>query len=86
MGSSPHRTIERIRKMARRRYRDPYWTSARFASNCATCGKRMHRGDPIYYNPNRKKAYCGTCGKSLERSVLADISYDMYGTDCAFDY
>ena len=56
----------------RRRYvnQDPYPLKARFDSDCAGCGKRIRKGDSIYYWPNGRKAYC-ECGEKDYRAFLA---------------
>ena len=71
----------------RKRYnqnRDPYWTEARFASTC-TCGKRISKGSKIYYFPNGKTAHCEPCGKVEAKAMQAELSFDRFGTDCAYD-
>lgn len=41
--------------------RSPYWLQARFASSCA-CGKRILKGEQVYYYPSSRKAVCEACG------------------------
>lgn len=63
---------------------DPYWLNARFASTC-TCGKRIQKGDRIFYYPKTKTAVCETCGQKGARDLAAEMSMDRYGTDCGYD-
>ena len=74
--------------MPYRRYRnmDPRWLSARFASTCPKCGKRIKEGDEIYYFPRGRQAYCQDCGQPEYRRLLAEDSMERFGTDCAYDY
>ena len=49
------------------RYRgDPYWTIARFNSNCG-CGKRITKHEDIFYYPRQRKALCKDCGDTASR-------------------
>ena len=51
--------------------RDPYWTTARFASRCqrtssatpgSTCGAPIRKGDRIFYYPASRSVLCEACG------------------------
>ena len=57
--------------------RDPYWLNARFASDCAKCGKRINKGDRIFYYPITKSPMGSACG--CAEDAAADFSA------CAFD-
>ena len=55
---------------------DPYWITARFASDCGngkTCGARINKGDAAYYYPSSKTAVCESCGRKGE----ADLQDEM---------
>ena len=56
-----------------RRYRqDPYWTRARFTSQCRKCGRTIRRGEDIYYYPRTRTVYCGgECGQAASRDFAA---------------
>ncbi len=45
--------------------RDPYWTEARFDSDCgdSRCHRRIHKGERIFYYPKGRKALCESCGQ-----------------------
>ena len=45
--------------------RDPYWTKARFTSQCCKCGAEIKKGQEIFYYPNGRHVYCqGPCGQA----------------------
>lgn len=48
---------------------DPRWINARFESICAHCGKKIKRGDRVFYYPLHKRVFCDgdSCGKHCER-------------------
>jgi hypothetical protein len=52
---------------------DPYWTEARFDSDCTRCGRRIKKGERIFYYPNGRKAYCADdgCGQDCSREFDA---------------
>ena len=54
--------------------RDPYWTTARFDSECS-CSKAIRKGDSILYFPPHRygkgQAECETCG-NRDWSLLQD--------------
>jgi len=66
-------------------HRDPRWIIAKFNSICS-CGKKIKRGDRIYYYPSEREAVCDICGKAGEYDLKKEISMDNFGTDCAYDY
>ncbi len=41
---------------------DPYWTHARFQSQCPRCHTTIRKGDRIFYYPRHKHALCESCG------------------------
>lgn len=51
---------------------DPRWITAKFSSNCSHCGKKINRGDRIFYYPRTKSVFCEgpSCGKHCERDFL----------------
>jgi hypothetical protein len=55
------------------RFSDPHWTTARFASACVKCRKRIARGDTIFYYPLSKEVYCEDCGKPEAAATSAAI-------------
>ena len=59
----------------RRRFvsRDPYWTQARYPSECRRCKREIRRGERIYYYPNGRAVYCAddACGGSCHREFSA---------------
>jgi hypothetical protein len=47
---------------------DPYWLNARFDSQCKKCGKKIKKGDRIFYYPKTKSPYCEKpCGELAEK-------------------
>jgi len=64
--------------------REPKWITAKFKSNCR-CGTKLNKGDSILYIPQMKKAFCCECGDEIWKGVLAERSYEEYGTDCMYD-
>lgn len=64
----------------RRRYvnKDPYPLKARFDSDCAGCGKRIRKGDQIYYWPDGRKAYCEACGEPEYRLFLGSKQDEVF--------
>jgi hypothetical protein len=70
----------------RRKYQnvDPYWTTAKFGSDCA-CGARIRKGDKIFYYPKQRKAVCETCGREGDNALRAEQSFERFGTDCMYD-
>ncbi len=58
--------------MRRRAYpRDPYWTIARFDSECSGCGEAIRTGERIFYYPQGKAVYSGGCAKRASREFEA---------------
>ena len=47
---------------------DPYWTRARFGSNCARCGAFITKGQDIFYYPRTKSPYGSACGCAEQAS------------------
>jgi hypothetical protein len=60
---------------------DPKWLTARFDSTCRKCGKRIKRGESIFYYPTGKVTYCaGECGKAASRDFeAAAFDESVYG-------
>ena len=60
---------------------DPRWLTARFDSTCRKCGKRIKRGESIFYYPTGKVTYCaGECGKAASRDFeAAAFDESVYG-------
>ena len=65
--------------------RDPRWITAKFSSTCS-CGKKITKGDQIYYYPSTRTAVCEICGKRGNSDLNREKSMDNFGTDCAYDY
>ncbi len=40
---------------------DPMWITARFNSQCDSCGETVHKGDRAFYYPRGKKVYGSRC-------------------------
>ena len=57
----------------RYRNRDPYWLTAKFASNCSKCKATIKRGARIFYYPSSKTVLCDhdDCGGAAERDFAA---------------
>ena len=64
-----------------KRFSDPYRTTARFKSFCASCHKVIVKGDSIIYDKMRRLVYCERCGAEILRGVQAEKSMEQYGTD-----
>ena len=69
-----------------KRYSDPYYTTARFNSNCSVYGKAIKTDDSIIYDKYHKMVYCLSntdpdCGSEVMRGLRAEKSMDQYGTD-----
>lgn len=60
-------------KSFKRYARDPYWTKARFDSDCPRCGERIKKGEDIFYYPSNRSAYCHreACGQQCSREFGA---------------
>lgn len=59
---------------------DPHWLPARFDGLCKKCGKKVKKGDRIFYYPKGKSAYCETCGKLAEKDFRnMTEAEDYYG-------
>lgn len=68
--------------MPYRRNRDPYRTTARFASKC-TCGAPVNKGETIFYFPNTRTVSGSSCGcaDDAERKFAADVfDEEMYNS------
>lgn len=39
---------------------DPYWITAKYATNCR-CGRPIHIGDRVLYYPNGRRVLCTEC-------------------------
>jgi len=51
---------------------DPYWTTAKFTSNCSKCKRVIYKGDDIFYYPRTKDVFCyHDCGQVESRSFEA---------------
>lgn len=63
---------------------DPYWTTARFDSDCAGCKRRIKRGERIFYYPNGRKAYCGAdaCGQACSAEFSAAAFDEDFASGC----
>lgn len=74
-----------MRRRNRYANRDPYWLEARFSSDCAGCGRRIQKGERIFYYPNGKSAYCSddSCGGNASREFSV-ASFDEDFTRGAF--
>jgi hypothetical protein len=48
--------------------------TAKFASECAKCGTRIAKGQPICYDPSKRAAQCmgDSCGAQWQRDIAAD--------------
>jgi hypothetical protein len=59
---------------------DPHWTTAKFPGRCTRCGKKINRGDRIFYYPRGKVVYCDApgCGGSAERDFLTMAEAEDY--------
>lgn len=62
-------------------YCDPYQTTAKFNSKCASCKEVIPKGVNIVYDPNEKKAYHLACGQDIMDGLRAEKSMDEFGTD-----
>ncbi len=59
--------------MPRRYPQDPYWTVARFNSNCRECKTQLKKGDDIFYRPRERKAYCKKCGTDQDNEFQGHV-------------
>lgn len=52
----------------------PGWITARFISKCSRCGRRIVKGERIFYYPADKTALCSDdgCGQQAQRDIAAD--------------
>jgi len=59
---------------------DPHWLSAKFDSVCSKvgCGKKLKKGDRIFYYPKSKSAYCEEHGKIAERDFRTKSEEEDY--------
>jgi len=64
--------------------KDPFWMTAKFSSVCS-CGKRINRGDRIYYYPACKKAECEDCGRKGAALMEDELAYERQYA-CATQY
>ncbi len=57
--------------------KDPYWMTTKYPGKCAKCGKRINRGDQVFYYPRTKALFCNNddCGGAADRDF----------NSCAFD-
>ena len=72
--------------------RDPYWTTARFASRCrhsrtatpdSTCGAPIRKGDRIFYYPASRSVRCEACGERAAADFNAHaFDEDVYASQC----
>ena len=60
---------------------DPYWTKARFQSQCHKCGAAIRKGENIYYYPKTKTVYCDNgCGAAAYQDFCNCVeAEDFYG-------
>jgi hypothetical protein len=51
----------------------PSWMTARFISTCSKCGKRITKGERIFYYPSSRSAQCSReeCGFQSSRDYAA---------------
>ncbi len=54
----------------RNRTRDPYWTTAKFASSDAT-GNPVKKGDRIFYYPNTRTVLTGPTAEKASADLAA---------------
>ena len=62
--------------------RDPYWTTARFASTCAQWKIRplkthcapIRKGSRIYYYPASRSVICESCGTTAAADFAANVA------------
>lgn len=49
--------------------RDPRWTKSKFTSTCSKCGRRIEKGEDIFFFPTDKTVLCNDedCGKVSSR-------------------
>jgi hypothetical protein len=55
--------------------RDPRWTVSRFQGKCAQCGRKIARGERIWFSPIGKQVLCERpCGETAARQFYAEIA------------
>lgn len=59
--------------MAARRLASPGWITARTIPSCSKCGKRILKGERIFYYPSSQSALCmrEDCGLQASRDYAA---------------
>ena len=46
------------------RYReDPRWITTRYPGECATCRRKIKKGERAFYHPKGSKMACESCGE-----------------------
>lgn len=60
--------------MGRFKSTKPYWTTAKFVSECSRCKRKIVKGERIFYYPNERTALCinDNCGLQASRDLAAD--------------
>lgn len=68
---------------------DPHWTQARFPSTCKGCGRRIAKGEAIFYFPKGKHVFCknSACGEYRSAHFEAEAQDEyLYNRGHASEY
>ncbi len=63
------------------RYRDdPRWITTRYPGECATCRRKIKKGERAFYHPKGRKMACESCGEQQSAEFEAAASDENNNT------